>query len=476
MAIQYSGNAGIYSFTTGSSTPATDAETALLSALASAGWSKTIVYASDVLTFTGNPANNSTFTLDAAPNAETYTFVTSLTSSNQILIGLTAAASISNAVAGLTGGAGAGTVYSSTFTKPPNMTASGTSTTLTVTYTAGTSGSYGDGAPVSVSGTINATWASSTLTGGLNFLLSAITAQGLQVGCQIYVNGGSFYNPGIALEILPCDRTQTRIAASTICNISASNATTVKIIANKFQFICFQPGATASNVFLNCVGVGVPYITSQFVAPKIVSATNASPISCNVPSHGFNNGDQVLIAGGTGNTAVNGIWTMATVDSNNFTLTGSTGNGTYTANSAQVSDIAIGNTIIEAIWSMGVNGGAPSTIRNTGYTSLGGFLSINGSVSHGETTSTAALYYVSNVITGMNNIAQWYDNTFVIYEPFMAWGINVNAAEKIIGQMYDGVIVGTALTLDQTASFDSPAHSWWTVGLGNNHSILFATT
>ncbi len=68
----------------------------------------------------------------------------------------------------------------------------------------------------------------------------------------------------------------------------------------------------------------------------ITAATNASPISCTATAHAYVTGQSVYISGGTGNTAVNGTFTVTVVDANTFTLDGSSGNGTYGASTATV--------------------------------------------------------------------------------------------------------------------------------------------
>lgn len=64
-------------------------------------------------------------------------------------------------------------------------------------------------------------------------------------------------------------------------------------------------------------------------AQFISGATNASPIVVTVAVHALVEGDQVTIAGVTGNTAANGTWAIANVTTNTFELVGSTGNGSY---------------------------------------------------------------------------------------------------------------------------------------------------
>jgi len=61
----------------------------------------------------------------------------------------------------------------------------------------------------------------------------------------------------------------------------------------------------------------------------ITGATNANPIKITVTNHGFNTGDKVFIANVTGNTNANGGYTITKVDANNFTLNSRAGNASY---------------------------------------------------------------------------------------------------------------------------------------------------
>jgi hypothetical protein len=71
----------------------------------------------------------------------------------------------------------------------------------------------------------------------------------------------------------------------------------------------------------------------------ITAASNATPIVVTSTSHGFANGDIVVIRGVGGNTAANGTWRVANQAANTFELTtatrstalNSTGNGAYTS-------------------------------------------------------------------------------------------------------------------------------------------------
>ena len=64
----------------------------------------------------------------------------------------------------------------------------------------------------------------------------------------------------------------------------------------------------------------------------ITGATNTNPITITCSAHGFSNGDVVYITGVGGNTNANGEYTIGSVTTNTFTLTGRSGNGNYSAN------------------------------------------------------------------------------------------------------------------------------------------------
>lgn len=61
----------------------------------------------------------------------------------------------------------------------------------------------------------------------------------------------------------------------------------------------------------------------------VTAATNLSPITITSVAHGFENGDEVVIAHVLGNTAANGRWIVANKTADTFELAGSTGNGAY---------------------------------------------------------------------------------------------------------------------------------------------------
>jgi hypothetical protein len=86
-------------------------------------------------------------------------------------------------------------------------------------------------------------------------------------------------------------------------------------------------GSSATNYDIRIFhGFGLPYFRAG-----ITAATNASPIVVTQNNHGFQTNDQIEIDGCTGNTATNGIWTVTRINSNTYSLNGSTGNGTLIA-------------------------------------------------------------------------------------------------------------------------------------------------
>lgn len=77
-------------------------------------------------------------------------------------------------------------------------------------------------------------------------------------------------------------------------------------------------------------------------AGTITAATNASPIVVTLNTDFgtpavFQTGDRMVVSGALGNTAANGTWIVTRIDGFNFGLQGTTGNGTYTANSGTAS-------------------------------------------------------------------------------------------------------------------------------------------
>jgi endoglucanase Acf2 len=67
-------------------------------------------------------------------------------------------------------------------------------------------------------------------------------------------------------------------------------------------------------------------------ALAVTDASNATPIVITSPKHGLSTGSQVTITGVQGNTAANGTFLVTKIDADHFSLSGSKGNGAFTAN------------------------------------------------------------------------------------------------------------------------------------------------
>jgi hypothetical protein len=63
----------------------------------------------------------------------------------------------------------------------------------------------------------------------------------------------------------------------------------------------------------------------------VTGATNASPIVITSSAHGLTTGSYLTLASVAGNTAANGSFVITRVNANQYSLDGSTGNGSYTS-------------------------------------------------------------------------------------------------------------------------------------------------
>jgi hypothetical protein len=95
-------------------------------------------------------------------------------------------------------------------------------------------------------------------------------------------------------------------------------------ITNRFAYLRVTPSMWGET---GTFKVRATYTSSS---NTVTGATNASPIVITTGSaHGLSSGQIVTISGVTGNTAANNTWVITVVNSNQFSLNGSTGNGNY---------------------------------------------------------------------------------------------------------------------------------------------------
>lgn len=70
---------------------------------------------------------------------------------------------------------------------------------------------------------------------------------------------------------------------------------------------------------------------SKMETGSITGATNASPVVITSAGHGLKVGQYVKVSGVLGNTGANGSYIVSAVTTDTFSLSGSTGNGSYTS-------------------------------------------------------------------------------------------------------------------------------------------------
>lgn len=122
------------------------------------------------------------------------------------------------------------------------------------------------------------------------------------------------------------------------------DATLVDVVGHDFVFnveialpLLAEPMPATSGASVQFGPVGTQPSPTLYFIPfsggvLISNATNASPIQITTATpHGLSTGDHAVIGGVKGTTAANGLWSVHVVDSLNFTLDTSTGNGAYTS-------------------------------------------------------------------------------------------------------------------------------------------------
>lgn len=128
------------------------------------------VAATNILTATGNPAEGATVVI----GGQTYTFTATVDVANEVLIGATASDSLTNLVRAITAGAGSGTLYGTGTVANAYVTAAeGAGDTVDVT--ALIAGTYGNSIATTET-SANLSWATATLTGGVDSSSIDITA------------------------------------------------------------------------------------------------------------------------------------------------------------------------------------------------------------------------------------------------------------------------------------------------------------
>ena len=294
--------------------------------LVDAGWSSTGIKAYVVLTFTGQPSNNQTCAFDGT----TFTAKTSPVDPTDFQIGTTKELTASNLA----------TVINS---QSATCEAAAVDAVVTVSYeTAGESGN-GKTASEALS---NATLDSTTFRWGGYWLQSAETPEGLGVKLDIHDDGNGTY---ARCKFSSHDNVAAMTEAQ-VWSLQAVASRMLTILACKYQFFIWLDG-TSSIAYCELMA-GVPKIPAAHKAKVVSSVADNGGLFevTTATAHGRSNGDTVTIAGATGCTGLNGTWTITVIDTTRYTLTGSTYNSGYVANSAVA---AGGGEIARCVWAMG---------------------------------------------------------------------------------------------------------------------------
>jgi hypothetical protein len=179
--------------------------------------------------------------------------------------------------------------------------------------------------------------------------------------------------------------------ATTLIDLQTSQCTFNPATVTPYMTACYKQAAVilaaASLVpWLQFGEVGW-WFYSRYMSELIGYASWTSPISVGTPNpHNLTSGQTAIIAGVKGNTAANGTWPIVVTDSTHFTLTGSSGNGTYTSGGT----VSGGGMALYDTWAVGAH-------------TLGNYWTQDDVPSGGDATwlSEAIRTHISSIITAV---------------------------------------------------------------------------
>jgi hypothetical protein len=133
-------------------------------------------------------------------------------------------------------------------------------------------------------------------------------------------------------------RSGERVTVSGVTGMSGANGTSRITVIDVDSFS--RDFKTASGTFGGtAVAVGQRYDYPR----TVTAASNTTPITITCPNHNLPTGTVVSIADVVGNTGANGTWSIVSVTTDTFTLTGTVGNGAYSSGGA-IRPLYIDNT------------------------------------------------------------------------------------------------------------------------------------
>jgi hypothetical protein len=260
--------------------------------------------ASQTGTFTGNPSNNQTVTIDG----KVYTFKTTLTgAADEVLIGANAAAQASNLADAINdNSANEGATYGTGTVAHTTVTASVNSGTITITaITAGPSS-------IALSETLsNFTWNGSTLVNGGYTLKSRDDHPGhFRAKFRILLNGAN-------IDYISSDESGTKTVTRNTITMAASRVYMGR--ATPYDFWIIREATYEYYYF------GALWIAAEWAAQEITSVTNGATTDLTFTNpHNMSNGQTVTLTGFSGDDnwlAQNGkSFSVTVVDASTITI------------------------------------------------------------------------------------------------------------------------------------------------------------
>jgi hypothetical protein len=394
-----------------------------------AGWTMDQkVQASKDVTFASNPTNGQTIRC----GAQTYTFATTLAAPYQVKIGVATANTLDGLIAALNQAAGAGTTYSAGTVYNPIVTATRSSTTLTILYRF--AGPFGNGHPAELS---RLSMGGYKLLGSSPQTRSSNPSQQLAVKLHVYDTSGV-----VGITNLPVANAKFMLPDESASGIQHQVKTTrtFRCIANRCQFFCYATD-TNGDPFGSVLAGGVPHYSLNSACSGDIPVLPADSMWW---SMGDANGDDghpattprtvVTVASG-GNHYTN-------VDPNNAQIaqvfTDSLGNRDA---SDWVQSDALKNTVLND----GTGGTPTDRAHNTKLTSLHSLY--NYTVDSGATLIDSVRWHGGGGLAGRRQFL----------EPLLQWGNGVDAMPRIRSQVYDAWI-GTDQVPAETVQFFPDGH------------------
>jgi hypothetical protein len=428
VAIRYPAVGSIVSGNLTATTKATLAD-AWEADLVAAGWTSADIPASLTGTFTGQPADNQTITIDGT----TFTAKNTPTTNFHFQIGASFAATATNMATQIA-------AYHPTFTATDNGAG-------VVTMTALTGGLSKNNATVT-EGMSNFTVSGNAWNGGYR-LTSAPTETRLQMAVYIYESDTT---ANLRVQIGSADWLSTKQTFA----VTTGAGVIYKSVATAHTFWLWQYNATTGLIY-----AGTPFVREPQRGTLISGAADngSGLVRITATAHGLTTGQTAYVEGvkigGSYSAAVNGSRVVTVVDADTLDLQGTTWpGGTYDTDTGVVATV---NQIARAIYCMQDGESWRTSDRSGGNTRIS-------LVNEMAWTGGGNIRFIIPSDTS-GNVFPNYGEIYDVFEPRIAWPASSGAADPlIIGDVFAAFCVSVATPMELTASFDG--HDW--VNFTNN--------